>query len=59
VIFGFVARSQIKNGRGTLKGMGLAIAGIVIGLVVVVIYIAIIIFAVGHPNCRGSHPTGC
>jgi predicted acyltransferase len=59
VIFGFVARSQINNSRGSQRGMGLAIAGIVVGLVVIVGYIAIIIFAVNHPNCRGNHPTGC
>ena len=59
VIFGFVARSQINNSRGTQKGLGLAIAGIVIGFAVLVIYVALIIFVVNHPNCRGSHPSGC
>jgi hypothetical protein len=59
VIFGFVARSQINNSRGTQKGLGLAIAGIIVGFVVVAIYIVGIIVAVTHPNCRGPHPTGC
>jgi hypothetical protein len=31
IVFGFVARSQIKNSNGTQGGEGLALAGIIIG----------------------------
>jgi hypothetical protein len=31
IVFGFVARSQIKNSNGTQGGQGLALAGIIIG----------------------------
>jgi hypothetical protein len=54
-----VARSQINNSRGTQKGGGLAIAGIIVGIAVVAIYIIAIVVEVTHPNCRGPHPTGC
>jgi uncharacterized membrane protein len=59
VVLGFVARSQINNSRGTQKGGGLAIAGIIVGIAVVAIYIIAIVVEVTHPNCRGPHPTGC
>ena len=48
VILGFVARSQINNSRGAQKGLGFAIAGIVIGFVVVAVYIVGIVVAVTH-----------
>src|ERR1700722_18738779 len=35
VIFGFVARSQIKKSRGTQSGGGVALAGIVVGFAVI------------------------
>ena len=31
IIFGFVARSQIRRSNGTQRGDGLAIAGIIVG----------------------------
>ncbi len=51
VILGFAARSQINKSNGATKGLGLAIAGIVVGIVVVVIYIIGIVFVATHPNC--------
>jgi hypothetical protein len=33
VIFGFVARGQIKRSGGAQKGSGLALAGIIVGFV--------------------------
>ena len=33
VIFGFVARSQIKRSNGTQRGSGMALAGIILGFV--------------------------
>ena len=55
VVFGFVARSQIKRSGGTQKGKGLALAGIVIGLVsliAIAVVVAIVVAAV-HNHCQG------
>jgi len=51
VIFGFVARAQIARSQGTQRGKGFATAGIIIGLVVVVLWIAVIAVIATHPNC--------
>ncbi|MBD8658660.1 DUF4190 domain-containing protein [Frigoribacterium sp. CFBP 8754] len=49
VILGFVARSQIK--RTGEKGSGLALAAIIIGLAIIVIYvIGVIVFSVAAAN---------
>ena len=49
VILGFVARSQIK--RTGEKGSGLALAAIIIGLAIIVIYvIGFIVFSVAAAN---------
>jgi len=37
IVFGFVARSRIKKSEGSLKGSGLALAGIVVGTEVLVL----------------------
>jgi hypothetical protein len=37
IVFGFVSRSQIKRSGGTQSGMGMALAGIIIGIVSLVI----------------------
>jgi hypothetical protein len=37
VIFGFVARGQIKRSGGAQKGSGLALAGIIVGFVFIVL----------------------
>ncbi|MDR3645896.1 MAG: DUF4190 domain-containing protein [Clostridia bacterium] len=39
IVLGFVARSQIKNSYGAQKGDGLALAGIIIGFVLIGIFI--------------------
>lgn len=44
VVFGFVARSQIRNSSGTQGGDGLAVAGIIVGFAWIVLLI--IVFAV-------------
>lgn len=44
VIFGFIARSQIKKSEGTVQGNGLAIAGIIIGAVGVIAVVGFVIF---------------
>ncbi len=48
IIFGFIARSQIRRSQGAQKGDGLALAGIIIGFVSIALVITI--FAV-----RGAH----
>jgi hypothetical protein len=48
LIFGFVARSQIR--QRNQKGDGMAIAGIVLGFVGLAAFIAFIIFAVAVTN---------
>lgn len=59
VILGFVARSQINDSRGAQRGLGLALAGIIVGSIVVLVYIIGIIVIATHPHCHGPHPTGC
>lgn len=39
IVLGFVARSQINNSGGTQKGEGLAMAGIIIGFVMIALNI--------------------
>jgi hypothetical protein len=54
IVFGFIARSQIKRSDGRQQGAGLALAGIIIGFVGIALGIALII-AVVH-NCQND---GC
>jgi hypothetical protein len=46
IIFGFIARSQIKRSGNTQKGSGFALAGIIIGFVGIAIGIVVIIVIV-------------
>ena len=49
VIFGFVGLKQTKNGeRG---GRGLALAGVIIGIILLVVCVAVWIYLVGSGNC--------
>jgi Domain of unknown function (DUF4190) len=51
VIFGFVARAQIKRAQGAKGGAGLALAGIIVGFVVIALAIVgVIVRASGHTN---------
>jgi hypothetical protein len=43
IIFGFVARSQIRNARGTQGGSGLALAGIIVGFGVIGLFILVVV----------------
>jgi uncharacterized membrane protein len=45
IIFGFVSRSRIKASRGMKTGMGMAIAGIVLGFVWIVLIVAVGVLA--------------
>ena len=49
IIFGFVARGQIERSRGSQKGAGLALAGIIVGFVT----LALVLFAVAIPTFLG------
>jgi uncharacterized protein YqgC (DUF456 family) len=56
VVFGFIARSQIKRSGGSQKGSGLALAGIIIGitsLVLTVILVVVVVALVRH-HCHTS-----
>ncbi len=50
VVFGFVARNQIKKSNGTQGGSGLALAGIIVGFALIAIFILVVslIAAFGH-----------
>lgn len=57
IVFGFIARSQIKRSGGTQQGAGLALAGIIIGFAGIVIGIGIvvaIVVAVHHCDQTGN-----
>jgi len=57
VILGFVARSQIRNSRGTQRGDGLAVAGIIVGFCWLALFVVQIIVAAAHSN-GGSDTVG-
>jgi hypothetical protein len=58
IIFGFVARSQIKNARGAQGGAGLALAGIIVGFSLIGLFLlAVILVAIFQPsNAAGMAP---
>jgi hypothetical protein len=55
VIFGFVARSQIRRSGGAQSGDGVALAGIIVGFAVIAVVVVLaIVTATGSqvtPNC--------
>jgi hypothetical protein len=61
IIFGFVARSQIKRTNGTQAGSGLALAGIIVGFALIAIaIILIIVLAANNHNCTTyNYNTSC
>lgn len=54
VIFGFVARSQIRQSAGTQRGEGLALAGIIVGFA----WIALFVILVAVRAADNSNNTG-
>jgi hypothetical protein len=50
IIFGHIARSEIKNSKGTLTGAGLALAGLIIGYITLGIVLLGIVAAVAIPK---------
>jgi len=60
IVFGFVARSQIRQSGGTQKGDGMALAGIIIGFAVIAIAVIVIIIAVANAHsCGGPNEPAC
>jgi hypothetical protein len=55
IVFGFVARSRIKKSEGSLKGSGLALAGILVGTAVLVLVSGLAVAVTfGAPESDGS-----
>jgi uncharacterized membrane protein len=59
VILGFVARSQISKSGGTQKGAGLALAGIIVGIVIVILGILAVVVLATHPGCSSTNRKAC
>jgi len=64
IVFGFVARSQIRQSGGTQAGDGLAVAGIIVGFAWVVLFVIVLIVSATTTNTNGvvlAHPAmaGC
>jgi Domain of unknown function (DUF4190) len=60
VIFGFMARAQIKKSEGSVQGSGLALAGIIIGfvgLVAVILTVILVVAVVHHCDQTGDCTT--
>jgi len=54
IVFGFVARAQIRQSNGTQGGQGLATAGIILGFAwVALLVVIIVISAVNNNNTSG------
>ena len=60
IIFGFVARSQIRKTGGVQQGAGLALAGIIVGfsLIALAVIGIVVLAAVGH-TCIDTNGTNC
>jgi ABC-type spermidine/putrescine transport system permease subunit I len=50
IVFGHIAMSQIKQSRDNQRGSGMAVAGLVIGYLVLVFWIVIVIVAATSSN---------
>jgi hypothetical protein len=56
VIFGFVARGQIKRSGGAEQGGGLALAGIIVGFVCIAIgAVLLLLFLLGALSSNNSN----
>jgi hypothetical protein len=53
VIFGFIARSQIRQSRGTQGGDGLALAGIIVGFAWIGLFVILVIVGAASNNSSG------
>jgi hypothetical protein len=59
ILFGFIARSQIKKSNGAQRGEGMALAGIIIGFAGIAIGIIIIIVVVVVVNNCNKYGNNC
>ena len=53
VVFGFVARSQIRQSAGTQSGDGLAVAGIVVGFAWIALFVILVGVGIANRNTTG------
>ena len=51
VIFGFIGRNQIKRSNGAQKGAGLALAGLIVGLVLLAVCAALWAYIAFSGDC--------
>jgi hypothetical protein len=59
IIFGFIARSQIKKSNGTQRGEGMALAGIIIGFAGIAIAIIVTLLVVAFVNNCNKVGSNC
>lgn len=60
IIFGFVARNQIRRSNNVQQGSGLALAGIIVGFVAIgLVILGAILIAVVHPCTTSGGVTTC
>jgi hypothetical protein len=60
IVFGFIARSQIKRSGGTQQGRGMALAGIIIGfagIAIGIVLVIVLLVVVHHCEQNGSCTT--
>jgi hypothetical protein len=50
IVLGFVARNRIRQSNGMLKGEGLALAGIVVGIVGFVLAVIVFFVLLSNPD---------
>jgi hypothetical protein len=53
IVFGFIARSQIRRSAGTQGGDGLAIAGIIVGFAWIAFFVILGAVNAGHNSATG------
>jgi Domain of unknown function (DUF4190) len=59
IVFGFVARSKIRNSRGTQVGAGLALAGIIVGFSIIGLFVlAVVLVAIFDPSNTAAVASG-
>ncbi len=54
VVFGFVARTQIRQSAGTQGGDGLAVAGIIVGFAWIALFVIVLIVGAADNSSSGS-----
>ena len=58
LVFGILARKEIRESNGTLKGDGLALTGIITGIIgIILVIVSIILFATGVIDTNFDYST--